>query len=1214
MPRYFWLVLFFALPLSAQESPDRLRGRIRNDSGLVVAGASIYVTRGSDRAVQQTTSDTDGTWTIRFDDGTGDYLVFVAAPGYQSARIRVQRSGNEREFVVDLVLKASSAAQLATVRVAATGGRRPDNGVRLGTEEVGASERWIDGVAAVLPPTVRGDASATLGTVPGVIVGSDGASLLGAAPGSNLVTLNGVALPAGQLPRGAPVDARFSAGTMDATRGGFAGGQLDFRLPAGNRDMQRRRGWGTLTPSLLQGTDAIGRATGADAGNLRLSGSADGEAIRRAMSYNVSADYMRTTSTPATLITADPGALGIFGLSADSVTRLQSAAAGLGLPVGTTRARSTDSWSLLARIDDTRDTARVLALTAFVSGAAHRGMGASPQLSPLTTNTRTDRATNVQLLHQRTGARRSWFNENRLSVSRTDIDGRARTTAPTAVVITDQTDGALAVLGASPTGHVDRGQWTVEGASEWAWLGRTPAHRFRAIAWSRFDALRDASLQDALGTWSFASLGDFSNSRPSRFTRTLVQPPTTGSAWNGALALAHQWRATPSLQVLSGARIEGNAFGGLPDTPIELGSGNTRPAERLRTDAVPMRVHVSPRIGLTWQLGGGDARSAQMFSSYGTVVRPSMGVLRAGIGEFRDMYQASAVVGTRTGAQLLSCVGAAAPAPNWHAYTDAGTSPASCVGSDPVLTQRAASLRYLRSSYDTPRAWRSYVNYSRNVGPVLARVEAMGAVNLALPGVIDRNLDASRATLLPDEQRLIFVSAEAIDPRSGAVSPATSRMDTRSGLVHEVRSDLRSEAGQISLGISSDIFKRPSPFYSATWTVQQVRQQYRGADGGGFGDPTRIEWARGANDARHVMQLQAGYTLPRQGSLTLFARLQSGIPFTPIVRGDVDGDGIPGDRAFVFDPSRDTDAQRANAMRALLDHSNARVRDCLSSQTGRVVSRQSCSGPWTVSANARIDITVPISVAGRRLSAALNLENLAGGLDLLLHGANTRGWGNTALPDPVLLVPRGFDANASRFLYAVNPRFGSSNPAHTLLRNPFRVTLDFSLDLTKPLAEQRLARTLEPVKRNGNWERPTLADMERVQMRQVSSLHRLLLSFTDTLFLTRDQIDRLRGADSVFQGEARALFLPLAERLAALPSGFAATPVLEDIRATELAYQRRFWAQRDIVRGILTPLQTSVMPEIAKMIMAYQLAPDSRRWPRWFFSDDGSTAGVGPPP
>ena len=218
------------------------------------------------------------------------------------------------------------------------------------------------------------------------------------------------------------------------------------------------------------------------------------------------------------------------------------------------------------------------------------------------------------------------------------------------------------------------------------------------------------------------------------------------------------------------------------------------------------------------------------------------------------------------------------------------------------------------------------------------------------------------------------------------------------------------------------------------------------------------------------------------------------------------------------------------------------------------------------------------------------------------------------MPDPVLLASRGFDAGARKFSYAVNPRFGSTRPSQSLLRSPFRVVLDFSLDLTKPLAEQRLARTLEPVRRNGRWEQPKVTDMEQVQMRQVSSLHRLLLTFSDTLFLTREQIDRLRQADSVYQDEARALFAPLAARFANRSSRETPTAMLADIRATELAYQRRFWAQRDIVQSILTPLQASVMPEIAKMIMLQQLAPDTQRWPRWFFADDGSVAGVGPPP
>ncbi len=421
---------------------------------------------------------------------------------------------------------------------------------------------------------------------------------------------------------------------------------------------------------------------------------------------------------------------------------------------------------------------------------------------------------------------------------------------------------------------------------------------------------------------------------------------------------------------------------------------------------------------------------------------------------------------------------------------------------------------------------------------------------------------------------------------------------------------------QFSVTATSDLFRLRNQFYSASWTVQRVRQQYRGADGANAGDPLQVEWAPGVFDERHTMLLQAAVPLPKQwGRLTLFSRVQSGLPFTPIVQGDVDGDGVAGDRAFVFDPATDPDPVRAAGMRELLGRAPAAVRRCLTARLGAMAARQACTGPWTATTNARVDVSLPTRLVGRRVQLSLNVANLAGGLDLLLHGRAARGWGNPALPDPVLLVPRGFDAAAGRYRYAVNPRFGSTRPAQSLLREPFRVTVDLTIDGTRPLAEQRLARTLEPQRREGGrWVPPTIDDMVGAQMRQVSSVHRLLLAFSDTLFLTRDQIERLQAADSTFQREARALFRPLAERLAVLPSDHDRAAVLADVRAVELAYQRRFWAQREVVRTLLTPLQASVMPEILKMIMAYTMDADPARWPRWFFADDGSRAGVGGPP
>ena len=75
-----------------------------------------------------------------------------------------------------------------------------------------------------------------------------------------------------------------------------------------------------------------------------------------------------------------------------------------------------------------------------------------------------------------------------------------------------------------------------------------------------------------------------------------------------------------------------------------------------------------------------------------------------------------------------------------------------------------------------------------------------------------------------------------------------------------------------------------------------------------------MEWAPGLNDARHVVVLTAGFKTPKTGTVTLFARAQSGLPFTPIVQGDVNGDGRGGDRAFIPDPRTSRDPALADQL------------------------------------------------------------------------------------------------------------------------------------------------------------------------------------------------------------------------------------------------------------------------------------------------------------
>src|SRR5439155_8581360 len=171
-------------------------------------------------------------------------------------------------------------------------------------------------------------------------------------------------------------------------------------------------------------------------------------------------------------------------------------------------------------------------------------------------------------------------------------------------------------------------------------------------------------------------------------------------------------------------------------------------------------------------------------------------------------------------------------------------------------------------------------------------------------------------------------------------------------------------------------------------------------------------------------------------------QFRSGMPFTPMVASDINGDGYANDRAFVFDPANpQTDPTVAAAMQELLTSGSSSARDCLSKQRGGIAGRFSCEGPWTSSATMSFAFN-PLKVRmPQRATLSFQLSNPLAAADLLLHGSNnTRGWGQTPLPDPSLLYVRGFDPNSNRFIYDVNNRFGSTNPAFNPIRAPVTLT------------------------------------------------------------------------------------------------------------------------------------------------------------------------------
>ncbi|MGI8510843.1 MAG: carboxypeptidase-like regulatory domain-containing protein, partial [Gemmatimonadaceae bacterium] len=1172
-----------------------------NDSSRAIDSAVVVITRGPDRLIEQDTTDANGAYSLKFDPGTGDYLVFVRASGYASARRRVQRAATEHELVANFTLKPGLAT-LAAVNVRATKPVRATNDIHPYNPETGASEKWNDGVKGELPPTIAGDLNAIAGTMSNVTMNGGTPSILGSGAESNLTTLNGMGMAAGAIPRAANTATRVTGATFDPTRGGFTGANIDVQLSPGNRLYQERRGFFTISPSALQFTDAVGRAAGAQTSNIRGSLGADGELIRNALTYNVAVDLAHSVSQPATLLDAGSDVFLRAGVAPDSVSRLTAIANPLGLALagnGVASSRQHDAFSWLGRVDDTRDTLATRALTSYATYTRDGGLGFAPLSAPSAGGENRQQTLGAQLtLGNYVGVGRRILTETRLAASTTRTHATPYEQLPRAnVLILSPADGggtnASDVTLGGGLFSTDDSRWTLEGSNQTTWNTNGRRNHFKGLLWARADGLRQSGISNPFGSYSFNSLSDFAAGNADRYSRTLSQPNRSGTVWNAAAAIAHQWSPSRVFSVLYGARLEADGFAAAPARNAALAT-----ALGVNTNVAPSRFHLSPRAGFSYTYSKEKDNGIGMSNSQiGSFYRAMTGVIRGGIGEFRDLLRpdilanVSAATGLPGGTSQLSCVGAAVPSPGWAMFTsDPSTIPTRCLDDSGLLTDYSPAVSLISPSYDVPHSWRASLGWTSNISSWLLKVSALGSYDLSQPSSVNVNFTgAPRFTLGSEGDRPVYVSTAAIDASSGTVSSVEVRKAPAFGPVMMRTSDLRGYGGQLTTTISPDVFKFRfhsgfSLYTSLSYTLQDSRRQYRGFDGAAFGDPRLSEWAASNLDARHVLVYSLGVYTPKTGAMTLFARAQSGLPFTPIVQGDVNGDGIGGDRAFIPIPSLETDTALAGQLRSLIATGSSSARKCLLDNLGRAAPRNGCRGPWTGLLNAQWQPPLPRRWMGR-VTPNIYFENVLGGVDQLLHGSNgLRGWGSPPVLDPVLLVPHGFDPTAKRFDYTINSRFADTRAVNTLTRNPFRITLDFSINLSVAYPLQQLRRAVEQVRGPNGWTRRSADSLAAFYLSRTSDIYKGLLQNSDSLFLTRPQIAMLQYDDSIYSAQVRAVYIPLGQFLAGRSASDPGKAEMDSAKNTQKAYLKAFWRQPEIADSAITPAQRELMPLLKSML------------------------------
>lgn len=1145
------LLLAAATPagLRAQDGADIIRGRVIGPDDQPIVGVIVTATSVSGNVSRRARTARDGRFTIAFPGGDGDYFVSYQAIGFAPRRFQVKRTADQDILVADAKL-AMAAQSLDTVQI--TGGDRARVNRNDNPQDISGTERAVN--MGGLTAEQQGDLAAMAATLPGVqfIPGADGDpsgfSVLGLTSDQNSTTLNGLNTGASNLPRDAAITSSLITTPYDVSRGGFSGGQFNVRSRSGSNFLTRAMSLNVDNPA-LQWTDPAGRALAQEYSNLSLGGSASGPVKFDEAFYNVSYQIGRRDNDLQTLLSTSALGLQSSGIARDSVMRLLSILQAANVPVsvgGIPSNRNNDQLSVFGALDFAPPSSLTgQALNVSFNGSVSKQNPATGLTTamPAYSGERTNGSGGAQLRH--TGFLGIFLSETNLGFNLSRNAADPYLTLPSGSVLVNSTfaDGTNGVstisFGGNPNLNNVNTTNNVGFNNLLSWFSENNRHRLKFTSELRRDGYTAEQNANNLGTFRFNSLGDLENGVPASFSRSLVPRVREASMWIAGASLGDSWRVNSDFQMQYGVRVDANRFNERPDfnPAVETVFG-------VRNDVLPNQTLVSPRVGFSWTYG-----QAPQIPGFEGAVRGPRAVVRGGVGVFQNSPRTQLTgtsldnTGLPSGVQNLSCAGAAAPVPDWATYgLDPAQIPILCADgtAGTVFSNSTPNVSLFSRDYQAQRSLRSNLQWN---GPILdnrfaATLEVTYSLNRNQASSIDLNFNALERFALPQEDgRPVFVQPTSIVPGNGAVAPGANRLSNQFARVTQQVSDLDGMSRQVSLRISPTNFSTGLT-WSAAYVYSNNREQVRGFQNTA-GNPLLVEWARSAFDTRHQISYNIGYNFFDAVRVNWSGSFRSGNPYTPVVSGDVNGDGYSNDRAFIFDPATAADPAVATAMQALIASTSGGARDCLRSQFGRIATRNSCEGPWTQSAVLSMSFNPLKLRLPQRATLSVNVSNPLGAADLLLHGDDElKGWGQARIPDPALLYVRGFDQGAQTFRYDVNQRFGNVSPQLSAIRSPVAVTVQMRFDLGPTRERQILIQSLD----RGRTTTGSKAQQPQLRAQYgnagLPNPMATILRQADTLQLTSPQADSLATMNRWYLIRLDSIWAPLVKELAELPDNY----------------------------------------------------------------------------
>ncbi len=511
----------------------------------------------------------------------------------------------------------------------------------------------------------------------------------------------------------------------------------------------------------------------------------------------------------------------------------------------------------------------------------------------------------------------------------------------------------------------------------------------------------------ANGAWAFPTIAALNARTPSSYAYSFANGGDIAARFNGqqtSFYLQDLWNVTNNFSITGGLRADVPQF---LDSPKQNDTVTAHAAD-IRTDWKPKtQVLWSPRLGFNWDVGGTQT----------TQIRGNIGVFT---GQVPYILVGNAYGNTGLGGVTIGCV-----APNTPAFTtDITALQKNCTNQPPPVLGSAgtAGINVTDPNFKYPQNFTMSLGFDRQL-PLGLVGTFEGLFRKDIHGFYVRDLNLKGPRLvggLPYTDvngRILYADTILA---AGTIQNAGQKriisMGSNNAAFTEGAIMLTNANAGFNYTLTSQLSKRFSRLFQATaaYTYMQAHdvqsltsdraisnwrfgRQFAGLEN----DPNDAQISNFQHPHRFIAYgtLTAPWT-SYQTDFSFYFEGVSGSPFLYTTNNDINGDGIGGnDPIYVPRDATDLNEIRigtgsgatfvpnpaiATTLNRFID-----MQPCLSSQRGKIMKRNSCSGPFQKSMDASVRQTLP-EFGGQAFTLQLDIFNF---LNLL-----NKKWGQVRFP------------------------------------------------------------------------------------------------------------------------------------------------------------------------------------------------------------------------